>query len=106
MSVAEDLHNAAIEVERVLREYPATRESDQLLAWCVYQQFYGIGETITKSQFLDILPSFETIRRTRQKIQNDLGKYLPKDPVVRRRRGLEDEWKDALQYDMFPDLHG
>lgn len=36
---------------------------------------------------MEFLPAFETLRRSRQIIQNDNGEYLPTDPKVIERRG-------------------
>lgn len=101
MSVKEKLLDTASKVEACLKDYPATRNDDTLLIWKVWQVFFGIGESVTYKEMAE-LPSFETIRRTRAKIQNEEKRYLPSDADVRRRRGLEQEWKEALQMDMFP----
>lgn len=63
-------------VTYLLETYPVLRDDDFLLIGAVYHNFYGVdyGDT-----FLDVmkhhkekhLPSFESIRRTRQKIQEE-----------------------------------
>lgn len=59
------------EVESILRRYPATRSDDRFLIRVLYQQCYGVhyydsfGSVIMNSS----LPSFESIRRCRQKLQ-------------------------------------
>ena len=63
-------------VEYLLRMYPRLRDDDFLLVGMVYHEYYGIGydigflEVLKKHKELD-LPSFETIRRTRQKVQEE-----------------------------------
>lgn len=63
-------------VEYLLRMYPRLRDDDFLLVGMVYHEYYGIGydigflEVMKKHKELD-LPSFETIRRTRQKVQEE-----------------------------------
>lgn len=61
------------QVEYILEKYPQTRSDDDLLILYVYGIFYGITKA---DSFSDIMrnrkarkyPSFETIRRCRQKI--------------------------------------
>lgn len=63
-------------VTYLLEKYPALRDDDFLLIGAVYHTYYGVeyGDT-----FLDVmkhhkekrLPSFESIRRTRQKVQEE-----------------------------------
>ena len=63
-------------VEYLLRMYPRLRDDDWLLIGMVYHTYYGIGydkgflEVMKNHEELD-LPSFETIRRTRQKVQEE-----------------------------------
>lgn len=63
-------------VEYLLRMYPRLRDDDFLLVGMVYHEYYGIGydkgflEVMKHHAELD-LPSFETIRRTRQKVQEE-----------------------------------
>lgn len=58
-------------VEKILKEYPGTREDDRELIKTLYGKYYGIdyyqpwGSVIKNKN----LPSFESIRRCRQKIQ-------------------------------------
>ena len=62
----------------LLEKYPKLRDDDFLLVGAVYSVFYGVANT---DRFLDVmknheakhLPSFETIRRTRQKVQEERG---------------------------------
>lgn len=61
-------------VKKVLAEKPETRSSDKKLIWEVLKELGFVkflGEySITYESFMDA-PSFETIRRTRQKFQED-----------------------------------
>ena len=58
-------------VERILRDYPGTRDDDRELIKTLYGKYYGVdyynpwGAVIKDKN----LPSFESIRRCRQKIQ-------------------------------------
>lgn len=60
-------------VENILRLVPATRNSDTELQ-IVYMQKAGMELTDKQKQLFRDLPSMETIRRVRQKIQEE-GKY-------------------------------
>lgn len=56
-----------------LEHYPETRSSDRSLILHIYSQFYGIySEPFCKVMDRSDLPSFESIRRTRQKIQAEV----------------------------------
>lgn len=58
-------------VERILRDYPGTRDDDRELIKTLYGKYYGVdyykpwGAVIKDKN----LPSFESIRRCRQKVQ-------------------------------------
>lgn len=60
----------------LLEKYPKLRDDDFLLIGAVYSQFYNVENS---DSFLEImkhhderhLPSFESIRRTRQKVQEE-----------------------------------
>lgn len=63
-------------VTYLLETYPRLRDDDFLLIGAVYSQFYNVGHS---DSFLEVmkhhdekhLPSFESIRRTRQKVQEE-----------------------------------
>lgn len=53
-----------------LKHEPATRNSDRLLIYSIYKNYFGCGgESFEDVMHNEDLPSFETIRRTRQKVQ-------------------------------------
>lgn len=64
------------QIEYLLKKHPCLRDDDFLLVGMVYHTYFGIGY---EDGFLDVmkhhkergLPSFETIRRTRQKVQEE-----------------------------------
>jgi len=64
------------QIEFLLTKYPVLRDDDFLLIGMAYHTYYGIGYD---QPFLYVmkhhkelgLPSFETIRRTRQKVQEE-----------------------------------
>lgn len=56
-----------------LEKYPETRSSDRSLILHIYSEFYGVfSEPFFKVMDRSDLPSFESIRRTRQKIQAEV----------------------------------
>lgn len=63
-------------VTQYLKTYPILRDDDWLLIGKVYKEVYGIGydmgflEVMKRHKDLQ-LPSFESIRRTRQKVQEE-----------------------------------
>ena len=65
------LKTLAAQVEDVLRRYPSTRSDDKLLIRTMYERFYHVdyydsfGSVLMRKD----LPSFESIRRARQKVQ-------------------------------------
>lgn len=83
-------------VERILQNEPATRSNDKLLILKVWET-YGLGMSETqKAKFLsDRLPSAETIRRTRQKLQAE-GKYTASLTVLNQRQTLADQAKSEF----------
>lgn len=58
-------------VEWVLGKFPQTRDDDRLLICVIYARFYGVNLHATFKEIMvdRNLPNFETIRRCRQKAQ-------------------------------------
>ena len=68
----EKLKTMQSRVEFCLETYPICRDDDRILIGAIYNIFYGFDvKTRTAKDMLtcDALPSFETIRRCRQKAQ-------------------------------------
>lgn len=80
-------------VESILGHSRAARNSD-LELWLIYAQKAGLGLTEAQITTLSKLPAFETIRRTRQKLQEQ-GKY-PADESVDKSRYAK--FKEVRQY--------
>lgn len=66
------LHEVKKQVESILKRFPETREDDKKLQVRILKDFYGVDkiEDILKPD----IPSLESIRRCRQKLQSE-GKY-------------------------------
>lgn len=67
-----ELHQVKSQVEFTLKNYPETRNNDKLLQVTVLKNFYDVEsiDDILKPE----VPSLESIRRCRQKLQSE-GKY-------------------------------
>ena len=84
-------------VEEILRQYPGTRNDDRELIQVYYGKYCGIdyytpfGAVIKNKK----LPSFESIRRTRQKLQSE-NEDLRGDKQTEQRR--LDAQVDYIEY--------
>jgi len=87
-NVKEQLRSVKERVEWLLKNYPETRNDDRYLIILYLRYFTPMRRYLDFVPYKVIkdLPSFETIRRVRQLIQ-EKGKYLPTNPEVMRRRG-------------------
>ena len=80
------------QVAYLLKNYPKTRDNDKKLIGGVYQMFYGV-DTYNES-FAEVientdLPSFESIRRCRQKLQATFPELRGKHDKERLERQAE-----------------
>ena len=81
-------------IKELLTDYPETRDSDRKLIWTVLDALelldsHGEEEYITQSAFMEA-PSFETIRRCRQKVQ-ELHPELRGSKFVQEKRAEKAE---------------
>lgn len=67
----------------ILKAAKQTRNSDKEL-WIIYAQKSGVGLSPEQIEKVRDMPEFETLRRVRQKIQQD-GKYEA-DPEIKKER--------------------
>ena len=85
-------------VKEVLEEVPATRADDFLLVYEVYKRIMpevsdlGFEDVMTNHKSYK-LPYFESIRRTRPKLQNKYPNLLPPREVQEARRDEEEEFR-------------
>jgi len=85
-----------IGVMELLRTDQRCRNDDKWLTWKYLREKAGINIFIPFEDF-EKMPSFESIRRIRQHIQNTEKKLLPTDEKVRKQRKIsEEEWRDWL----------
>lgn len=82
-------------VVTVLETDPESRNDDRRLTFEVLQLLKGnrIKEPVLTLKLRELrkLPAFSTIARVRAVIQNELSKYLPTSPEVRRKRRIAEE---------------
>ena len=85
-------------VKKVLEEKPYTREDDFALVYEVFKEFLP---NIDELSFQDImlnhkeygLPYFESVRRTRPKLQNKYPELLPSKEVQEARKLEESDYR-------------
>ena len=81
-------------VLQMLKEHPATRSNDRLLIREIYTKCYGVnpyapfGEVVMRND----LPSFESIRRARQKVQEYCEDLRAEEPVESIRIAEQEEY--------------
>lgn len=83
-------------VEYCLAKYPATRADDKVLIGAIYKLFYEVDmyKPFREVLLLEGLPSFETIRRCRQKAQAEHPEYRPNEIVQVMREEQRTIYKD------------
>ena len=86
-------------VEHCLQEYPKTRDCDVTLTIQVWREFYRerIETNCVRFDQLFFLPSQDSIKRVRAKLQNNDMKYPPTTwEVAKKRQMNEDKWREAM----------
>lgn len=81
----DDLKQVNKQVEWVLNEYPDTRDSDKDLILKVMELYYKLDLSYMQKQAIRNAPSFESIRRTRQKFQEG-GSFKASEEVEDSRK--------------------
>jgi hypothetical protein len=88
-----NLNHTQGQVMHLLENYPESRGNDGILLCLWLQTFKNIG---TLRGLIDLANNnefnFETIRRSRQRIQSS-GLYLPAEDIIIKRRKLESVWR-------------
>lgn len=90
----EQLEDAESKVVWILNKYPHTRDCDTCLIhkfWKINDKYVGGDDEV----ILHSLTTPETIRRVRQKIQNEYGLYIPLDETVIESRKIK---KEAVRF--------
>jgi len=97
-SVLRSLKTVKERVEYLLKKYPETRNDDRYLILLYLRYFTPLSKYINYVPYevLKQCPSFESIRRVRQYIQNTLGLYPPTKPTAVKRRRVEKAMRGVL----------
>ena len=94
------LKNKKEQVEHILKNYPSARDNDFYLQLIWLKLFGGLS---TKLPFLKwpeieaVSGQLESVRRVRQKIQNEDGHYLPSPTVLAKRRIKRANFRIAIK---------
>lgn len=86
------------DVESLLRAYPWLRENDRKLYLAVlWKRGYDLNVTIKQFFNDDSFPSTETVRRTRQKVQERYPELRPEEEVRKAREDMQGEYLDYVR---------
>lgn len=76
------------------------RNSDIALTVLIWLRWYDVDETVQLERLFH-LPREDNVKRVRAVFQNTEHKYLPTDPSILIKRGIEEAyWFDALGYNL------
>lgn len=95
-----EFKNVRAQVERLLRQYPRLRSSDDLLYGAIVNEagagFKTCNEFFKTREALGV-PSFETVRRTRQKAQEENEELRPPEEIRQMRMELESQFRNMAR---------
>jgi len=85
-------------VHKILEEKPYTREDDFMLVYEVFKEFLPNIDNMSFKEVMENhkqygLPYFESVRRTRPKLQNKFPELLPSKEVQEGRKLEEADYK-------------
>lgn len=85
-------------VKKVLEEKPYTREDDFMLVYEVFKEFLPNIDNMSFKEIMENhkeygLPYFESVRRTRPKLQNKFPELLPSKEVQEGRKLEEADYR-------------
>ena len=89
LTIKQEFDDTRALTESVLAEDPNARNNDLWLIISVWRK-QGLKVYLDYSKLGEVA-NFESIRRIRQKIQNEEGRYLPTNPEVCRQRRMRQE---------------
>lgn len=101
-AVAQGIKTTHDKVMQVLEDTPPARSSDKVLISNVYWRFYGVfDEPFYMVMMMDELPSFETIRRCRQRIQQEHEELRAVPPIEKERINRQIDFIDYARGDAY-----
>jgi hypothetical protein len=77
-------------VEQVLEDYPAARNSDNVLFQSYYIKYFDFDTSIHR--FFNLMPPLMSLSRARRQIQHE-GFYPSDRQIKARRKELEEEYR-------------
>lgn len=77
-------------VYKLLQKHPHLRDNDHMLAWEVWEEQGIAGESMSKQSFVYMAENFESIRRSRQKIQEIHPELRSSDGVLKLKKQKQD----------------
>lgn len=89
-----NIKNTKMMVYETLRDYPETRNSDRELRVVIYKRYFGTPEDVLR--IIESLPDPESIRRSRQKIQET--EFKADEKVRKFRKQQEKKVRDDLGF--------
>lgn len=90
---AKNLYKVSDMVYQALLLHPETRSSDRELISVIYSDFYGVfNQPFYKVMDRTDLPSFESIRRSRQKIQAEDEELRAKPEIEEARIAQQEDY--------------
>ena len=106
----EELKGRMVKVYKVMLDNESARNNDWTLMAHYIKRYYSRlifehdGDWCIKLKSMKKLPSWQSIRLSRQVLQNEKGLVLPTDPKVTKVRRLKEksikevEYREAVQY--------
>jgi len=93
------MKNLKSQIQKVLKEYPDTRNSDITLMLKIWEEFYGVREIIKTKRIYD-LPTQEAIKRIRAKFcEEGYNWAVPTEKKIAEARKIsENRWREAMGY--------
>ena len=84
----EELRKTRAEVREFLERFPDARNNDFYVQWLWLKYYGGMSDLpyLEWGRIKQVSGKLETVRRARQKIQNDDHEFPPTDPEVLARR--------------------
>lgn len=86
------LKTLAKQVQQILEEYPIARSDDRFLVTAVYSKYIDVDMPFRQVMKDYTLPPFESIRRSRQKIQETRPDLRANADIEQIRMDLQEEY--------------
>lgn len=97
-TVLNDLKTKKERVKYLLERYPHARDNDFYLMWLYLKIFEGLPLPYLDWKIIEILDgSTESVRRVRQKIQNEDKLFLPSVEVQHKRRMKQEAIRKVIK---------